>query len=168
MLPIGAVREESLGLSAPGHRPEEIQFVPDPSVVGSPGTIVNLRRGVDEQRWPVRYLHFPVANDLEKYQTAHREVRRWLNTAVGCVADPANQLPFLFHCASGKDRTGVVIASLLHILEVPTQVIIDEYLWSTGDVRREWIETALEGVGDPEAYFDRFELGKVRDRLLGG
>ena len=36
------------------------------------------------------------------------------------VADPAN-LPLLFHCTAGKDRTGVAAMLLLHICGVPRQ-----------------------------------------------
>ncbi len=42
------------------------------------------------------------------------------------VADPQN-LPLLFHCTAGKDRTGVAAALLLEILGVPRQVVLDDY-----------------------------------------
>ena len=35
--------------------------------------------------------------------------------------------PLLFHCASGKDRTGITAAVLLGLLGVPDEVILDEY-----------------------------------------
>jgi protein-tyrosine phosphatase len=35
--------------------------------------------------------------------------------------------PLVFHCASGKDRTGIAAAVLLGILGVPEDVILDEY-----------------------------------------
>lgn len=41
-------------------------------------------------------------------------------------ADPAN-LPLLFHCTGGKDRTGVIAALLLHICGVPRDVIVADY-----------------------------------------
>ena len=42
------------------------------------------------------------------------------------LAEPQN-LPLLVHCAAGKDRTGVVIALLLHTLGVPDEVIMADY-----------------------------------------
>lgn len=42
------------------------------------------------------------------------------------VADPAN-LPLLFHCTGGKDRTGVIAALLLHICGVPRATIVADY-----------------------------------------
>ncbi|WP_275629422.1 tyrosine-protein phosphatase [Pseudomonas sp. 273] len=39
-------------------------------------------------------------------------------------------LPLLFHCAAGKDRTGFIAALLLHILDVPWESIYLDYLAS--------------------------------------
>jgi len=35
----------------------------------------------------------------------------------------AGGAPLLVHCSAGKDRTGFVIAMLLHALEVPDELI---------------------------------------------
>jgi protein-tyrosine phosphatase len=37
-------------------------------------------------------------------------------------------IPILVHCAAGKDRTGLAIALLLMVLEVPHETIIEDYL----------------------------------------
>jgi protein-tyrosine phosphatase len=42
------------------------------------------------------------------------------------VADPSNQ-PVVFHCAAGKDRTGLVAALLLSVLEVDDEIIAADY-----------------------------------------
>lgn len=41
-----------------------------------------------------------------------------------------NQLPALFHCTSGKDRTGWAAAAFLSLLGVPKEVVIEDYLRS--------------------------------------
>lgn len=41
--------------------------------------------------------------------------------------------PHLIHCTSGKDRTGILIALLLLALDVPPEVVFDDYLLSNGD-----------------------------------
>lgn len=41
-----------------------------------------------------------------------------------------DQLPALFHCASGKDRTGWAAAALLTLLGVPKEVVIEDYMRS--------------------------------------
>jgi protein-tyrosine phosphatase len=46
--------------------------------------------------------------------------------ALTVVADPANQ-PVVFHCAAGKDRTGVLAALVLDILGVEHPVIVEDY-----------------------------------------
>jgi protein-tyrosine phosphatase len=37
-------------------------------------------------------------------------------------------LPLVFHCSAGKDRTGIAAALLLSILNVPRETTIDDYL----------------------------------------
>ena len=43
------------------------------------------------------------------------------------LTNPDN-FPLLFHCVAGKDRTGIVSAFLLGILNVDESVIIEDYL----------------------------------------
>lgn len=43
------------------------------------------------------------------------------------VSDPSN-LPLVFHCAAGKDRTGLAAWFLLSALDVPEEIIREEYL----------------------------------------
>ncbi|MHB1447361.1 MAG: tyrosine-protein phosphatase, partial [Acidimicrobiales bacterium] len=42
-------------------------------------------------------------------------------------AAEARARPLLFHCAAGKDRTGLTAAILLGLLGVPDEVILDDY-----------------------------------------
>ena len=52
--------------------------------------------------------------------------RRALTEALTMIADPKNR-PLVFHCAAGKDRTGVLAALVLDILGVERSVIVDDY-----------------------------------------
>jgi protein-tyrosine phosphatase len=47
----------------------------------------------------------------------------------------ANKRPVLFHCAAGKDRTGVAAALLLTALDVPQAAIMEDYLLSNQHFR---------------------------------
>jgi protein-tyrosine phosphatase len=71
----------------------------------------------------------------------------------------------LIHCTSGKDRTGVVVAALLTILGIDRSIIIEEYLLSDGEVHSDWIETALDGMTNPEEYFKCVNLKAVVHQL---
>ena len=44
----------------------------------------------------------------------------------GDLANPAH-FPFLYHCAAGKDRTGIMTALLLTLLGVDRQTVIEDY-----------------------------------------
>jgi protein-tyrosine phosphatase len=50
-----------------------------------------------------------------------------LVAALLLLADPVN-LPLVFHCAAGKDRTGVLAALVLDILGVAPEVIVADYV----------------------------------------
>ncbi|MBA3653047.1 MAG: tyrosine-protein phosphatase [Actinobacteria bacterium] len=59
-------------------------------------------------------------------------------------------LPALFHCAAGKDRTGIAAALLLAVLGVDEDVILDDYELSTlyrSERRIELLRPALEAAG---------------------
>jgi protein-tyrosine phosphatase len=51
------------------------------------------------------------------------------------AADPAN-LPLVFHCTSGKDRTGLAAALLLHICGVPRPTIVADYTLTNHSIDR--------------------------------
>lgn len=67
------------------------------------------------------------ADDLADYYSAMlRECGPELGEALRVCADPDN-LPVLVHCASGKDRTGLVVALLLEVLGVERHHVVAEY-----------------------------------------
>jgi protein-tyrosine phosphatase len=144
----------------------KLDAVREPEEIGHPATIVNLRMGADREAFGAAYRHVAIPNEHEKYDTKNRAVRRWLSAVATAVVE-APGVPILVHCASGKDRTGVVVAVLLTTLRVPREVIVEEYLLSDGEIERAWIERALDGLGEVERYLDGVALGRVRARLAG-
>lgn len=66
---------------------------------------------------------------IETYRTFVREKAHVFGAAIARFADPAN-LPALFHCSAGKDRTGVLAALLLGALGVSDELIIADYTLS--------------------------------------
>lgn len=145
----------------------KLDFVESAEQIGCPGTIINLRNGpdADDMRFGAEYWQFPISNDYEKYNTADPIVRRWLNEIFNCLANKVERFPVLFHCTSGKDRTGVVVAALLTVLGIERELIVQEYLWSEGEVERSWIEGAIDGIGNPIIYFHRVGLKLLLEKL---
>jgi protein-tyrosine phosphatase len=139
----------------------QTDFVARPIEVGLPRTVINLRKDPDSASPGARTLHFPISNNYGKYETQNPEVRLWLNRVVSAFADAEIEYPVLVHCFSGKDRTGVVVAALLRILNVPDEFIVNEYLLSEGEVREEWIRAALDGIGDSSRYFKGVNIKAV-------
>lgn len=62
------------------------------------------------------------------------------------------QLPALFHCTTGKDRTGWAAAALLSLLKVPRETVMEDYLRSNDYIIPKYqktIDAFVEAGGDP-------------------
>lgn len=124
----------------------EIAVAPPDRLLGDP-QVVHLP--VHDPRHPVfTYVSAVLlGHDLTSYAALAREgtpaamaaIYRWFVTddtartsfaaAARLAADPAN-LPLLFHCSAGKDRTGWLSVILLTALGVDPAAIRDDYLSS--------------------------------------
>jgi protein-tyrosine phosphatase len=120
-------------------------------------SICDLRRADERQyeptRWPdanTQHLNWEdgsapptirtvAANRSHPYTAAgmheamtdlYRELPAWMAPRLcgifSCIAQ--GEVPVLIHCAAGKDRTGIAIALLLAVLDVPHETIIADYL----------------------------------------
>jgi protein-tyrosine phosphatase len=114
-------------------------------------SIIDLRTSIELestgrgplQHEPISYLHLSVYQEgtgtemVDLPPLAELDLafvyRRWLEStprafveALTFLGDPANY-PAVFHCAAGKDRTGVLAALVLDILGVERGVIVDDY-----------------------------------------
>lgn len=68
------------------------------------------------------------------------------------IAD-ADGAPVLFHCATGKDRTGWATAALLLLLGVSGEDVMAEYLLTNTDLRpmtQPWLDQFSAAGGDPQ------------------
>jgi protein-tyrosine phosphatase len=61
------------------------------------------------------------------------------------LAEPTN-LPALFHCTTGKDRTGWAAAALLSLCGVPDDVVMQDYLLSNDFILPEYQATIERAV----------------------
>ncbi|UQX03464.1 tyrosine-protein phosphatase [Streptomyces sp. RerS4] len=90
-----------------------------------------------------------------------------LRTAVEALAEP-DGLPAVFHCAAGKDRTGVLAALVLRLLDVPAETIADDYALSDEATAR-WEASVAGGNEDDTqtawAYVPPAMLVAPRDNM---
>jgi protein-tyrosine phosphatase len=70
------------------------------------------------------------------------------------IADPDN-LPALFHCTTGKDRTGWAAAALLMLLGVPDKAVMDDYLASNDFILPEY-----------QSLIDKYTSAGVEEEIL--
>jgi hypothetical protein len=91
------------------------------------------------------------------YVRLFRDNEESYRQAFEMLADPGN-LPLLYHCAGGRDRTGVMTALLLRLLGVDWQTVIEDFLLSgsgSAPVSDQDIADLLDDVeaqGGIEAY----------------
>ena len=137
-------------------------------------TVVDLRthdelakRGsYPTERHPVRLEHVPLLERIWQHTTPATEadsavpylVERYMEmlangamiaSAIEILADPA-AMPAVFHCAAGKDRTGVIAMLVLSVVGVDDDVIAADYaLTEEGMVRiRAYFEAHPELYGN--------------------
>jgi protein-tyrosine phosphatase len=78
----------------------------------------------------------PVGEDLsERYRWYLDVGRASLAEALMLIGD-RSRLPLVFHCAAGKDRTGVLAALVLDLVGVDHEVIVDDYVITAGQMDR--------------------------------
>jgi protein-tyrosine phosphatase len=78
-------------------------------------------------------LEDPTARGAERVMVAiYRRFPGYMGPTLTRVVDRLLEggAPMLVHCSAGKDRTGFVVAMLLHALEVPEELIREDYLAS--------------------------------------
>jgi protein-tyrosine phosphatase len=96
----------------------------------------------------------------------YRRFPGYMGTTLTAVVERllAGGAPMLVHCSAGKDRTGFVIAMLLHALDVPEPLIREDYLAS-----RRW-PGAIHHRASLEARLGRFmpasELAAAVDTVI--
>ncbi len=114
-------------------------------------SVIDLRTAIELERSgrgllghePVAFLHVsvlqieggesiarpspPEDDPGERYLWYLEVGREALAQALITVADASNR-PLVFHCAAGKDRTGVLAALILDILGVEHPTIVDDYV----------------------------------------
>jgi protein-tyrosine phosphatase len=100
-----------------------------------------LREGQAERYFESAYRDFVT---LPSARTAYARLFEGLATA---------EAPVLFHCATGKDRTGWATAVLFRLLGVPEEEIREDYLLTNTELLpmvQPWMDQFAAAGGDPE------------------
>jgi protein tyrosine/serine phosphatase len=133
-------------------------------------SIIDLRSGAEVARMgrgpladePVRYLHLSVIgaggseaapsdaqeNLVQRYLWYLEVGREALVDALAMVGEQTSY-PLVFHCAAGKDRTGVLAALVLDIVGVERNVIVEDYVLTAS--RMDLILSRVQRGPDAEA-----------------
>jgi protein-tyrosine phosphatase len=130
---------------------------------------VQTRGTFPVKQFPVNFHHLPIIdatwNDgdtpeiedvVEFLVWAYREMlEQASNKFVNAIKLISEQdvLPAVFHCAAGKDRTGVLAAFILSILGVPEEVISADYGKTADGMKRliEWAKVKQPELADTYA-----------------
>lgn len=83
---------------------------------------------VDETRGEQRDIEDPARLTLDRiYLLMLDRFRPRFGAAVAALADPDHQ-PAVFHCAAGKDRTGLIGAMILEVCGVERDLVVEDFL----------------------------------------
>ena len=119
-------------------------------------TVIDLRAGHEVEEYGhgplaahVRQLHLPIVDQTREPPTPRRLIRRApkfqtldeiygfmlreyaerFGAVLRVIADGDNH-PLVFHCAAGKDRTGLVAALVLTLCGVPDDAIVTDFAFT--------------------------------------
>ncbi|MBQ3272641.1 MAG: tyrosine-protein phosphatase [Solobacterium sp.] len=126
----------------------EQDYRPDPVIPGAKYVRVSamtdgLGRGIDFSINGIKRLGAEGEEQLRKMR-AYYAAMPYGNEAIACLFEIllAERLPVVFHCASGKDRTGIAAMAVLLALGVSDGEILKDYMIS-GWMRRQELFAAL-------------------------
>ncbi|APR06555.1 Tyrosine-protein phosphatase precursor [Lentilactobacillus parabuchneri] len=115
-----------VGIDFDLRRPEEVAERPDIMLPG----VEYLNESVDT--YETYHYHITMANNREHYRsyvTSRQAQKVYHDLFMTLLNKPYGQ-SVLWHCTSGKDRTGVAAALILYVLGVDTKTIFADYVAS--------------------------------------
>lgn len=135
---------------------EEIEDYRRRKVMYSPEILSNvvnipIKIAIKEHLWNKQYknLYYAILKD-------QREAIRVIFEKYFAYAD---KNPIVLHCEDGKYRTGILIALLFRLLGVEKECIIEDYLASYTNAKREHIEFLLDILDGDYGGVEQYLLG---------
>ncbi len=164
-------------------------------------TVIDLRSSAEAaehgsfpvERHPVSYVHLPIIDstwgkrdipefpDTERgtvdflvwaYRDMLREGADRFAAAIHTIALPES-MPAVFHCAAGKDRTGILAALLLGALGVDHEVIVGDYELTVDAMERmrAWVlahhPEMADRMGETPSFMQAAHPQAMRELLAG-
>lgn len=145
-------------------------------------TIIDLRHESELRREPdvfegsknVQYLHLPYARDTfdaaphhvslsELYVESLTIVQDNIRDIIGAIADA--QPCILYHCAIGKDRTGMISGLLLSLVGVPAEVVAEDYQETARHITH-LVEKWRQWTIDRDGNMEKFERDIAADSAI--
>jgi protein-tyrosine phosphatase len=139
------------------HLPAGVRYMHTPVVQDNAGEIKGLKK---------RVLNGEISGQQAKEMTA-RFYADAVTANIGSVKDIIKQItssdqPVLYHCSAGKDRTGIISALILSVLNVDRQVIVDDFMASNyyrrGRAEKTLGKAKLGRVIKPKLNMDAVEI----------
>lgn len=159
-----------------------------------PATVVDLRSKLEVERQgigllaeaKIKYLNISFATDDDDRPANEKRYREFKNMgefyldfmprkeygrqiiqALEVIASPENH-PLVFNCAVGKDRTGILTAVLLSVLDVKNEHIIKDYTLSGPymEVLKKRIASDPEATADVKTLPDFFWKASPESMVL--
>ncbi|MFC8345808.1 GNAT family N-acetyltransferase [Streptomyces sp. NPDC057280] len=109
----------------------------------------------------------------ERYLQVAEDGRKEIRTALETIATASTTAPLVFHCASGKDRTGELAALVLTLLGVDERTVVEDFtltelasaaLLSDWQARHNGQSPTWLGFGRAPASVMRGFLGLLKER----
>lgn len=110
-------------LSGHNRMPDEINYVAIP--IGDAAMAPEVKRALGAGD----FSSLPDLHDANRRLI--RDFSEQIGEALRLIAEPKN-LPIVFHCIGGKDRTGITAAILLTLLRVPGSSVLEDYMSTNG------------------------------------
>jgi protein-tyrosine phosphatase len=147
-------------------------------------TIVDLRSSIEVERTgrgllgqeDIDWVHAPLthsdpdgnyvlppalaAGDLGAHYVGSLGERTAMLATIIEQLSTAENLPVVFHCTAGKDRTGIVAALVLALVGVEREVIVEDYVLT--DARMALVMDRLRASGDVPESSDPVPAGVAR------
>ena len=137
-------------------RPEEVNERPDISIPG----VQYIDDSVDTRE--TYYYHINPENNRKHYRTyaTSKQARKVYHDLFTALLENSSEKSILWHCTSGKDRTGVAAALILYTLGVEARTIFKDYL-ASNDFLKQQINQRIAGLKAKGANRSEIKFAKI-------